>query len=78
MTGYIKSDVVTQKKLQLFADVYSASLEINNKLVVTHKKGSGPATINKGYNPITLTIKTANRYDVRLISDIFKLYTNQI
>ncbi|MEA2017637.1 MAG: LPP20 family lipoprotein [Campylobacterota bacterium] len=78
ITGFIKSENNAKTNLKMFSDVYSASLFINNKKVMTHKQKNKTISLKKGLNKIKLLVKTANSYDIKVLGDINDIYTNKI
>lgn len=82
LQGYYKSNYKKTIDIKMYADVYSANLLINDKQIHTftkkYKVNHISTKLKKGYNKVTLIIKTANRYDVRLLGDINDIYTNKL
>jgi len=67
--GFVKVDKTTTANLKLFADVYSVTLSINGKKILDKGHRKGGISLPAGYSKINLLIKSANRYDTRIISD---------
>ena len=69
ITGYIKLGADISSNLQMFAQVYKASLKIDEKEIATDKKNKTSLDLSKGYHKIDLVIKSANSYDTRIVAN---------
>jgi len=67
--GFVKLDKPTAANLKLFADVYSITFSINGEKILDKRHRKGGVNLPSGYSKIALLIKSANRYDTRIISD---------
>jgi len=67
--GYIAVGEDINTKLTMYHKVYSAKLTINDKKVLTHKKKYKTIKLNRGYNKVILVIKSAKKYDIRIVGD---------
>jgi len=66
LNGFIYSDSVRYLKYKLEADVFNATVKINDTIVVSKQAPEGGVHLKAGYNPIEIVISTSNAYDIRL------------
>jgi len=67
--GFVKVSNPIFANLKLFADVYSVKFSIDDKKILDKRHRKGGVELPAGYSKISLLIKSANRYDTRIISD---------
>lgn len=75
--GYVKSNKSLKEYLELYADVYIANLFINDKKVLHLDKRKSNIKLKEGFNKIKLIVKTANRYDIKIVGNLNNFYTEK-
>lgn len=66
LSGYLFSDTVRYQGFKLTADVYSASVKINEQVVVSKQDPKNGVMLKAGLNPITIEISSVGAYDIAL------------
>lgn len=72
---YIEANEPTTKNFKFASDVYSLTYYANNKSILKNKQGLYPTSLQIGYNPIKIVIKTADYFDVAMFEKIDKTET---
>lgn len=66
LSGYLFSDTVRYAGFKLTGDVYSASVKINDVVVVSKQDPKNGIMLKAGLNPIVIEISSVGAYDITL------------
>lgn len=70
ISGYLYSKKIQHKIFKLESDVNSATLKVNDIVVLNNKQSSGGITLDEGFNKIEIVLNSANSYDIKLMEKI--------